>query len=54
MNLHMLHEKSLSDQKVCVWCAVARSYIIGPILFKNTINSEPLLALLTEEGRELS
>ena len=50
----------LHDQKVGVWCAIARSRIIVPIFFEDTINSkryisdilEPYFELLTEEEKE--
>jgi hypothetical protein len=49
----------LHDQKICVWCAITASRIVGPIFFENTINSEryvtdilrPFFESITEEEK---
>ena len=58
-NPHLLHDQSLQDQKIGVWCAVSGMRIIGLIFFDRTVNVEVYMnifeefcAQLTEEERQ--
>jgi hypothetical protein len=42
-NLHEFLESPLHSLKIGVWCAISRKRIIGPIFFKNIINSQEYL-----------
>jgi hypothetical protein len=39
-NPHEIKDTPLHDQKVGVWCAMSQNWIIGPMLFYDTIISE--------------
>lgn len=38
-NPHALHETTLHNQKIGVWCAISRRRIVDPIFFETTVNS---------------
>jgi hypothetical protein len=54
-----IHELSLHDEKICVWCVISAHKITGLIFYDNTVNAaryvnnilSPFCAKLTEEER---
>ena len=53
-NPHVIHETSLHDLKIGVWCAVSGTKIVGPIVFESTMNTDVYLHILEQFNDQLT
>ena len=53
-NLYVIHETSLHDLKIGVWCAVSGTKIVGPIFFESTVNTDVYLYILRQFNDQLT
>jgi hypothetical protein len=49
-----IHTKPLHSEKIGVWCALSRRWIIGPIFFDETVTTEVCLNIFRECVNQLT